>query len=131
MNFLLCQSAPGGFPLLPKCSAYSVSFTQTTQLDVFLFLGHILCSLYLFCSDAANSVSSPPIMPFTDFYNITLDHIDFMEEYRIWQNYGNSNRSDLLSHCWIFHPLGFSAEGVQTETVFFPVGKTNASQGLG
>lgn len=44
-------------------------------------------------SDAANSVSSPPIMPFTDFYNITLEHIDFMEEYRTWQNYGNSNRS--------------------------------------
>lgn len=44
-------------------------------------------------SDAANSVSSPPIMSFTDFYNITLEHIDFMEDYRTWQNYGNSNRS--------------------------------------
>ncbi|XP_034754357.1 probable E3 ubiquitin-protein ligase HECTD2 [Etheostoma cragini] len=43
-------------------------------------------------SDAANSVSSTPIMPFTDFYNITLEHIDFMEEYRTWQNYGNSTR---------------------------------------
>lgn len=46
-------------------------------------------------ADAANSVSSPPIMPFTDFYNITLEHIDFMEEYRTWQNYGNSNRSEI------------------------------------
>ncbi|KAA8583475.1 hypothetical protein FQN60_014683, partial [Etheostoma spectabile] len=43
-------------------------------------------------TNAANSVSSTPIMPFTDFYNITLEHIDFMEEYRTWQNYGNSNR---------------------------------------
>uniref|UniRef100_A0A1A8H3E8 HECT-type E3 ubiquitin transferase n=1 Tax=Nothobranchius korthausae TaxID=1143690 RepID=A0A1A8H3E8_9TELE len=42
--------------------------------------------------NAANSVSCPPIMPFTDFYNITLEHIDFMEDYRTWQNYGNSNR---------------------------------------
>ncbi|KAK7945016.1 hypothetical protein WMY93_000744 [Mugilogobius chulae] len=42
--------------------------------------------------NAANSVSSPPIMPFTDFYNITLEHIDFMEEYRTWQSYGNSSR---------------------------------------
>lgn len=33
-------------------------------------------------------------MPFTDFYNITLEHIDFMEEYRTWQSYGNSSRSD-------------------------------------
>ena len=56
----------------------------------------ILSHLILFLpSDAANSVSSPPIMPFTDFYNITLEHIDFMEEYRTWQNYGNSNRSDI------------------------------------
>ncbi|KAG7470307.1 putative E3 ubiquitin-protein ligase HECTD2, partial [Solea senegalensis] len=47
------------------------------------------CSWWIY---AANSVSSPPIMPFTDFYNITLDHMDFMEEYRTWQNYGNSNR---------------------------------------
>ncbi|XP_057703370.1 probable E3 ubiquitin-protein ligase HECTD2 [Corythoichthys intestinalis] len=42
--------------------------------------------------NAANSVSSPPIMPFSDFYNITLEHIDFMEEYRTWQSYGNSSR---------------------------------------
>lgn len=52
---------------------------------------------FLFLSDAANSVSSPPIMPFTDFYNITLEHIDFMEDYRTWQNYGNSNRSVSVS----------------------------------
>ncbi|XP_077469931.1 putative E3 ubiquitin-protein ligase HECTD2 isoform X2 [Stigmatopora argus] len=42
--------------------------------------------------NAANSVSTPPIMPFSDFYNITLEHIDFMEEYRTWQSYGNSSR---------------------------------------
>lgn len=36
-------------------------------------------------------------MPFTDFYNITLEHIDFMEEYRTWQNYGNSSRSGTFS----------------------------------
>lgn len=37
-------------------------------------------------------------MPFTEFYNITLEHIDFMEDYRTWQNYGNSNRSDSDYH---------------------------------
>uniref|UniRef100_A0A8C6LYR0 HECT-type E3 ubiquitin transferase n=1 Tax=Nothobranchius furzeri TaxID=105023 RepID=A0A8C6LYR0_NOTFU len=54
--------------------------------------------------NAANSVSCPPIMPFTDFYNITLEHIDFMEDYRTWQNYGNSNRSEML-----FHLIGTSS----------------------
>lgn len=42
--------------------------------------------------DAANSISTPPIMSFTDFYNITLDHIDIMEQYRTWQSHGNSNK---------------------------------------
>lgn len=55
--------------------------------------GHDFFTGFLWRSDAANSVSSPPIMPFTDFYNITLEHIDFMEEYRTWQSYGNSSRS--------------------------------------
>ncbi|XP_029986108.1 probable E3 ubiquitin-protein ligase HECTD2, partial [Sphaeramia orbicularis] len=62
-------------PPLAKCSWWIPSATKVLGLF-----------------NAANSVSSPPIMPFTDFYNITLDHIDFMEEYRTWQNYGNSNR---------------------------------------
>ncbi|CAL8297862.1 unnamed protein product [Merluccius merluccius] len=39
--------------------------------------------------NAANSVSSPAIVSFTDFYNLTLDHRDVMEHYRIWQHHGN------------------------------------------
>lgn len=42
--------------------------------------------------NAANSLSVPPIISFTDFYNHTLDHIDIMEDYQAWQTHGNSNR---------------------------------------
>uniref|UniRef100_A0A3P9MBR3 HECT-type E3 ubiquitin transferase n=1 Tax=Oryzias latipes TaxID=8090 RepID=A0A3P9MBR3_ORYLA len=78
LQFISTRLFPGDpdeLPPLSKCSWWIPSATKVLSLF-----------------NAANSVSSPPIMPFTDFYNITLDHIDFMEEYRIWQNYGNSNR---------------------------------------
>uniref|UniRef100_A0A671X9Y0 HECT-type E3 ubiquitin transferase n=1 Tax=Sparus aurata TaxID=8175 RepID=A0A671X9Y0_SPAAU len=71
----LFPAEPDELPPLAKCSWWIPSATKVLGLF-----------------NAANSVSSPPIMPFTDFYNITLEHIDFMEEYRTWQNYGNSNR---------------------------------------
>uniref|UniRef100_A0AAQ4P8I7 HECT-type E3 ubiquitin transferase n=1 Tax=Gasterosteus aculeatus aculeatus TaxID=481459 RepID=A0AAQ4P8I7_GASAC len=71
----LFPAEPDELPPLAKCSWWIPSATKVLGLF-----------------NAANSVSSAPIMPFTDFYNITLEHIDFMEEYRTWQNYGNSNR---------------------------------------
>lgn len=71
----LFPAEPDELPPLAKCSWWIPSATKVLSLF-----------------NAANSVSSPPIMPFTDFYNITLEHIDFMEEYRTWQSYGNSNR---------------------------------------
>ncbi|XP_063077601.1 probable E3 ubiquitin-protein ligase HECTD2 [Engraulis encrasicolus] len=42
--------------------------------------------------NAANSIAVAPILPFADFYNTTLDHTDFMEDFRTWQAHGNSNR---------------------------------------
>uniref|UniRef100_A0AAX7VQ26 HECT-type E3 ubiquitin transferase n=1 Tax=Astatotilapia calliptera TaxID=8154 RepID=A0AAX7VQ26_ASTCA len=71
----LFPAEPDEFPPLSKCAWWIPSATKVLSLF-----------------NAANSVSSPPIMSFTDFYNITLEHIDFMEDYRSWQNYGNSNR---------------------------------------
>ncbi|KAJ4921946.1 hypothetical protein JOQ06_021717 [Pogonophryne albipinna] len=71
----LFPAEPDELPPLTKCSWWIPSATKVLSLF-----------------NAANSVSSTPIMPFTDFYNITLEHIDFMEEYRTWQSYGNSNR---------------------------------------
>uniref|UniRef100_A0A3P8UTU4 HECT-type E3 ubiquitin transferase n=1 Tax=Cynoglossus semilaevis TaxID=244447 RepID=A0A3P8UTU4_CYNSE len=69
---------------------FLVHWLKNTQVQCSWWIPSATKVLSLF--NAANSVSSPPIMPFTDFYNITLEHIDFMEEYRTWQNYGNSNR---------------------------------------
>lgn len=31
-------------------------------------------------TDTANNLVHPPLIPYTDFYNSTLDHIDLMEE---------------------------------------------------
>ncbi|KAM8852011.1 putative E3 ubiquitin-protein ligase HECTD2 isoform 1-T1 [Synchiropus picturatus] len=70
----LFPAEPEELPPLSKCSWWIPSATKVLSLF-----------------NAANSVSNPPIIPFTDFYNITLEHIDFMEEYRTWQNHGNSN----------------------------------------
>ncbi|XP_031610121.2 probable E3 ubiquitin-protein ligase HECTD2 [Oreochromis aureus] len=71
----LFPAEPDELPPLSKCAWWIPSATKVLSLF-----------------NAANSVSSAPIMSFTDFYNITLEHIDFMEDYRTWQNYGNSNR---------------------------------------
>ncbi|XP_068597078.1 probable E3 ubiquitin-protein ligase HECTD2 [Brachionichthys hirsutus] len=71
----LLPAEPDELPPSAKCSWWIPSATKVLSLF-----------------NAANSVSSPPIMPFTDFYNITLEHMDYMEEYRSWQNYGNSSR---------------------------------------
>ncbi|XP_061545258.1 probable E3 ubiquitin-protein ligase HECTD2 isoform X2 [Phycodurus eques] len=71
----LFPAEPDELPPASKCAWWIPSATKVLALF-----------------NAANSVSSPPIMPFTDFYNIALEHIDFMDEYRIWQSYGNSSR---------------------------------------
>ncbi|KAM9809459.1 putative E3 ubiquitin-protein ligase HECTD2 isoform 2-T2 [Syngnathus typhle] len=71
----LFPAEPDEVPPASKCSWWIPSATKVLALF-----------------NAANSVSSPPVMPFADFYNLTLEHIDFMEEYRTWQHYGNSSR---------------------------------------
>lgn len=99
----LFPAEPDELPPLAKCSWWVPSATKVLSLfsESHAFRRqqkpdlHAFDVLLLSSSDAANSVSSPPIMPFTDFYNITLEHIDFMEEYRTWQSYGHSNRSDI------------------------------------
>ncbi|XP_078079045.1 putative E3 ubiquitin-protein ligase HECTD2 [Mustelus asterias] len=59
--------------------------------------------------NAANSLANPPIIPFMDFYNSTLDHIDLMEEYHIWQCYGNSHR---FSFCQFPFILSLAAKKI-------------------
>ncbi|XP_073722885.1 probable E3 ubiquitin-protein ligase HECTD2 isoform X2 [Misgurnus anguillicaudatus] len=71
----LFPAKPEELPPMAKCSWWIPSATKVLSL-----------------LNAANSISSPPIVPFSDFYNLTLDHIDFMEDYHTWQAHGNSNR---------------------------------------
>ena len=38
--------------------------------------------------NAANNLSNPSIIEYTEFYNVSLDHMDLMQEYYNWQNPG-------------------------------------------
>ncbi|XP_031435226.1 probable E3 ubiquitin-protein ligase HECTD2 [Clupea harengus] len=69
----LFPATPDDLPPISKCSWWIPSATRVLAL-----------------LNAANSLSSPPILSYTDFYNIALDHIDIMGEYRTW--HGNSNK---------------------------------------
>lgn len=71
----LFPARPEELPPMAKCSWWIPSATRVLAL-----------------LNAANSLSTPPIISFTDFYNHTLDHIDIMEDYHTWQTHGNSNR---------------------------------------
>ncbi|KAJ3610522.1 hypothetical protein NHX12_022614 [Muraenolepis orangiensis] len=51
--------------------------------------------------NAANSVSFPAILSFTDFYSVTLEHVDIMEQYRTWQRHGNSNKFSFCQYPFI------------------------------
>ncbi|KAL2083351.1 hypothetical protein ACEWY4_021124 [Coilia grayii] len=70
----LFPATPDDLPPISKCSWWIPSATRVLAL-----------------LNAANSLSTPPIVAYTDFYNIALDHIDIMAEYRIWQCNGNSS----------------------------------------
>ena len=37
--------------------------------------------------DKANSLEYPPMVPYTEFYNSTLDHIDLMSEFYAWRSH--------------------------------------------
>jgi E3 ubiquitin-protein ligase HECTD2 len=38
--------------------------------------------------NAANNLSNPAVIDYTEFYNVSLDHMDLMQEYYNWQNPG-------------------------------------------
>ncbi|XP_041426947.1 probable E3 ubiquitin-protein ligase HECTD2 isoform X2 [Xenopus laevis] len=75
ISLRLFPAKPEEFPPLAKCTWWISSATKVLAL-----------------LDAANTLCNPPLIPYTDFYNSTLDHIDLMEEYQTWQFYGNSHR---------------------------------------
>jgi len=42
--------------------------------------------LFLAPLDGANSLHHPPLISYTEFYNMALDHTDLMAEYYAWQS---------------------------------------------
>ncbi|XP_029465723.1 probable E3 ubiquitin-protein ligase HECTD2 isoform X2 [Rhinatrema bivittatum] len=84
ISLRLFPAKPEEFPPLPKCSWWIPSATKVLAL-----------------LNAANSLTNSPIIPYTDFYNSTLDLIDLMEEYYNWQCYGNSPRFSFCQYPFI------------------------------
>ncbi len=41
--------------------------------------------------NAANNLSTPALIEYIEFYNVSLDHMDLMQEYYNWQNPGDLN----------------------------------------
>ncbi|XP_069609566.1 probable E3 ubiquitin-protein ligase HECTD2 isoform X1 [Ranitomeya imitator] len=75
VSLRLFPAKPEEFPPLAKCTWWIPSATKVLAL-----------------LNAANALCNPPLIPYTDFYNSTLDHIDLMEDYQTWQFYGNTHR---------------------------------------
>ncbi|XP_068806175.1 probable E3 ubiquitin-protein ligase HECTD2 isoform X2 [Struthio camelus] len=84
ISLRLFPAKPEEFPPMMKCTWWIPSATKVLALF-----------------NAANSLSGPPIISYTDFYNSTLDHIDLMEEYHNWQCYGNSHRFSFCQYPFI------------------------------
>ncbi|KAL4640071.1 putative E3 ubiquitin-protein ligase HECTD2 isoform X1 [Arapaima gigas] len=95
LNFIstrLLPARPEELPPMTKCSWWIPSATK------------VLAVL-----NAANIISAPPIVPFTDFYNLTLDHINIMEDYQAWQTHGNSNRFSFCQYPFILSTVAKKA----------------------
>ncbi|XP_072413883.1 probable E3 ubiquitin-protein ligase HECTD2 [Chiloscyllium punctatum] len=92
ISLRLFPAKPDDLPPMAKCTWWIPSATRVLAL-----------------LNAANSLANPPIIPFVDFYNSTLDHIDLMEEYHIWQCYGNSHR---FSFCQFPFILSLAAKKI-------------------
>ncbi|XP_030060680.1 putative E3 ubiquitin-protein ligase HECTD2 [Microcaecilia unicolor] len=75
ISICLFPSKPEEFPPMSKCTWWITSAIKVLAL-----------------LNAANNLTNPPLIPYTDFYNSTLDFIDLLEDYQTWQYYVNSHR---------------------------------------
>ncbi|XP_034786972.1 probable E3 ubiquitin-protein ligase HECTD2 isoform X1 [Pan paniscus] len=89
ISLRLFPAKPEEFPPITKCSWWIPSAAKVLALLKFIF------------TDTANNLVHPPLIPYTDFYNSTLDHIDLMEEYHTWQNFGNSHRFSFCQYPFV------------------------------
>nr|XP_060624725.1 probable E3 ubiquitin-protein ligase HECTD2 [Anolis sagrei ordinatus] len=84
ISLRLFPAKPEELPPMEKCTWWIPSATKVLSL-----------------LNASNNLVNPSVVPYTDFYNSTLDHIDLMEEYHNWQCYGNSNRFSFCQYPFI------------------------------
>ncbi|XP_076981572.1 putative E3 ubiquitin-protein ligase HECTD2 isoform X3 [Tamandua tetradactyla] len=84
ISLRLFPAKPEEFPPITKCSWWIPSATKVLAL-----------------LNTANNLVHLPLIPYTDFYNFTLDHIDLMEEYHTWQSFGNSHRFSFCQYPFI------------------------------
>ncbi|XP_036023392.1 probable E3 ubiquitin-protein ligase HECTD2 isoform X2 [Onychomys torridus] len=84
VSLRLFPAKPEEFPPLTKCSWWIPSASKVLAL-----------------LNTANNLIQPPLIPYTDFYNSTLDHIDLMEEYHTWQSFGNSHRFSFCQYPFV------------------------------
>ncbi|PIK51354.1 hypothetical protein BSL78_11758, partial [Apostichopus japonicus] len=94
-NFLsirLFPPEPSELPPLAKCSWWIPSVAKVLALF-----------------NAANNSTNLTRIPYTSFYNTTLDHIDLMKEYHAWQNPVNK---DGFTFCQ--YPFLLSLQGKRT-----------------
>nr|XP_033799293.1 probable E3 ubiquitin-protein ligase HECTD2 isoform X2 [Geotrypetes seraphini] len=84
ISIRLFPAKPEEFPPMLKCTWWIPSATKVLAL---------LC--------AANNLTYPPLIPYTEFYNSTLDFIDLLEDYQTWQYYGDSCRFSFCQYPFI------------------------------
>nr|XP_034994050.1 probable E3 ubiquitin-protein ligase HECTD2 isoform X1 [Zootoca vivipara] len=84
ISLRLFPAKPEELPPLEKCSWWIPSAAKVLSLF-----------------NTSNTLANPSIVPYMDFYNSTLDHIDLMEEYHNWQCYGNSQRFSFCQYPFI------------------------------
>ncbi|XP_002738170.1 putative E3 ubiquitin-protein ligase HECTD2 [Saccoglossus kowalevskii] len=81
---------PAELPPMNKCTWWIPSATKVLALPY-----------------AANTLSTPPIIPYTDFYNSTLDNMDLMSEYYAWQK---PSSSQMFTFCQYPYILSLAAK---------------------
>ncbi|XP_037660471.1 probable E3 ubiquitin-protein ligase HECTD2 isoform X1 [Choloepus didactylus] len=84
ISLRLFPAKPEEFPPITKCSWWIPSASKVLAL-----------------LNTANNLVHLPLIPYTDFYNFTLDHIDLMEEYHTWQSFGNSHRFSFCQYPFV------------------------------
>ncbi|XP_058154748.1 probable E3 ubiquitin-protein ligase HECTD2 [Dasypus novemcinctus] len=84
ISLRLFPAKPEEFPPITKCSWWIPSASKVLAL-----------------LNTANNLVHLPLIPYTDFYNSTLDHIDLMEEYHTWQSFGNSHRFSFCQYPFV------------------------------